>query len=206
MNSFADSLLTMLLSWLRTLFSDILSLFNGTSVSFLSWMKNRWLTFAFILIIAGVTLDIIIYILRWHPQYVWRSWFQRLFRRNSDQLDETQFEEGYSEAVDNFTFAESAVPGIIDYATPISDALAQFDAVVPAEQLQTPPADIANVRRRRSDRYHRRGARNNRLLPRSGNDQDSRITSPVNPKEAFHNAVYPMDHSAKWPQNTNQQD
>ena len=81
MSQFADSLLTALLGWMRSLFSGFLSLTQGNGGGFLSWMSRRWFVLAAIVLVAGLTVDAVIYILRWHPQEVWRSKLHLLAHR-----------------------------------------------------------------------------------------------------------------------------
>lgn len=201
MNQFSNSLLSILLSWMRSLFSGFLSLMTGTGGSFFLWMKSRWFTVALVLILAGITIDAIIYILRWQPQRVWRSHLYRLFHRKELRQAEEQFYQGYDDGVTDFTFTEDAIPGILESAAPsaqISDALVQFDALKADDATQ--PA--ANVRRRRSERYGRRSSRTFHLRFRSG-DIDPSAAQTGN---AFHNAVFPSHTPAEWPQNTENQD
>lgn len=78
MGSFANTLFIILLGWLQGAVSAVWSAFtseNGTS--FLAWIGRHWILLAGILCAAGLAADLCVYILRWKPFRVWKSFFTR---------------------------------------------------------------------------------------------------------------------------------
>ena len=88
MGSFANTLFRIMLSWLRSAVSAIWSAFTSEKGgSFLEWIGKNWIIIAGILCAAGLIIDLCVYILRWKPFRVWRSFFRR---GNTDAPDETE--------------------------------------------------------------------------------------------------------------------
>ena len=79
MGSFANTLFTIMLGWIQAAASAIWSAFtteNGGS--FLQWIGRNWFILAVILCVIGMVIDFGIYLLRWRPVRVWKSFFRRL--------------------------------------------------------------------------------------------------------------------------------
>ncbi len=72
MNSFTDTVLTLLLGWLRTLLNaarDFVS--SDSSTSFFAFFQEHWKLLFLVLCLVGFALDIIVYLVRWRPRPVW---------------------------------------------------------------------------------------------------------------------------------------
>ena len=98
MGSFANTLFTIMLGWIQTAASAIWSAFtteNGGS--FLQWIGRNWIVLAAVLCAAGLILDLGIYLLRWRPIKVWKSYFNRL-RHRKEEPEETEEPERETEA------------------------------------------------------------------------------------------------------------
>ena len=90
MGSFANTLFTIMLGWIQTAASSIWSAFtteNGGS--FLQWIGRNWIVLAAILCVIGMALDLGIYLLRWRPMRVWKSFFRRL-RHDQEESEEPE--------------------------------------------------------------------------------------------------------------------
>jgi len=88
MGSFANTLFKIMLGWLQGAVSAIWSAFtteNGASL--LAWIGSHWLLIAGILCVVGLTADLCVYLLRWKPYKVWKSFF-------SQHADQEQMNEG----------------------------------------------------------------------------------------------------------------
>jgi hypothetical protein len=88
MGSFANTLFTIMLGWIQTAASTIWSAFtteNGGS--FLQWVGKHWIVLAVVLCAIGLIVDLGVYLARWRPLAVWRSFFQRL-RHKDDEPEE----------------------------------------------------------------------------------------------------------------------
>ena len=83
MGSFANSLFKMMLGWLQAAVSAVWSAFtseNGSSV--FNWIGRHWILLAGILCVIGLVTDLCVYIFRWKPYKVWKSFFTG--SRNTD--------------------------------------------------------------------------------------------------------------------------
>lgn len=86
-NQFAGNVLQILLSWLQSLISGVWSLFSGGGGgSLLRWFSQNWLSILVVLMIIGVSANIIVYLLRWRPFWWW-------FRKKRLIVDDEMFEE-----------------------------------------------------------------------------------------------------------------
>ena len=204
MSSLIDSILELLLSWVRGILNDVWNMFSGDSGSFFAWLGRHWLSLVCILLISGITIDLIVYILRWNPQRVWFSKFNRLWGRTAE---ENTFISGYETGIDSFELDSD--PELSEY---INEApqLEQYEAGIAASVDAVPQPEITaasetTVRRRRSDRHAKRGHKRliNLKLPALDENAASYTAYPAPPvpaREAFHNAVYPSDNPELWHQ------
>lgn len=99
MNTFANSLFTMLFSWakglIRHAWDDTVS---GQFSSFFIWLGDHWVWVALGLIIGCTVMDYLIWLIRWRPYLLWRAFFRRVSRFFQGQG--RQFEKGYKSSVD----------------------------------------------------------------------------------------------------------
>lgn len=66
--------MNIMMSWLKGLASWVLDLFNlagSTGFSPLGWLSNNWIKLLFIFLAAGVSMDIVVWLARWRPHWVW---------------------------------------------------------------------------------------------------------------------------------------
>ena len=78
MGSFANTLFRVMLGWLQGIVSAVWSAFtsdNGGSL--LTWIGKHWIPIAAVLCIIGLVSDLGVYIVRWKPYKVWKSFFMR---------------------------------------------------------------------------------------------------------------------------------
>ena len=73
MGSLADRILTALLSWARTIASWI---WHGGSGP-LQWIAAHWLILVLVLLVLGTAADLAVYVFRWQPLEVLRSYRRR---------------------------------------------------------------------------------------------------------------------------------
>lgn len=86
--------LATMLSWVRSLVSWCWRLFTqGTADGPLVWISRHWLLLTVILCLAGLGIDLTVYLLRWRPLQVWRSFFLRLGDRRHPADMEMQEED-----------------------------------------------------------------------------------------------------------------
>lgn len=107
MGSFANTLFTILLGWLQGIVSAVWSAFtteNGQSL--FSWIGKYWILIAGILCMIGLTADLCVYVFRWKPYRVWKSFFSR--RKGPEEPSEHHFPEEDSFSVSNASRTDHA--------------------------------------------------------------------------------------------------
>ena len=78
MGSFANTIFRLMLGWLQGIVSSVWSAFTSEKGgSFFTWLGKYWIPIAAILCIVGLVSDLGIYIVRWKPYKVWKSFFTR---------------------------------------------------------------------------------------------------------------------------------
>ena len=78
MGSFANTLFRIMLGWLQGIVSAIWNLFTSEKGgSFLEWIGKHWIILAAVLCIIGLAVDLGVYLIRWKPFKVWKSFFTR---------------------------------------------------------------------------------------------------------------------------------
>lgn len=78
MGSFANSLFKIMLGWLQGVVATVWSAFTSENGSALfNWIGRNWILIAAVLCVAGLVADLCVYILRWKPFRVWKSFLSR---------------------------------------------------------------------------------------------------------------------------------
>ena len=80
MGTFADSLFTVLMSWVRGLVNAIWALFTSDHTTVLEFFGKNWLIIAVVIIAAGLVIDWLIWLLRWQPYHLWAQRARKLLR------------------------------------------------------------------------------------------------------------------------------
>ena len=90
MNGFANTLLTLLLSWLRVLINNLWRVLSSEDGgAFYQFLSANWKVLVLVLCVGGFVIDRIIYLFRWRPYYVWMSKLRRLRHApSSEQVPE----------------------------------------------------------------------------------------------------------------------
>ncbi|MDD6050084.1 MAG: hypothetical protein PUC00_02250 [Clostridiales bacterium] len=82
MGQFANTLFQLMMGWVQTAVAWLWALFTQSDASgWLRWLSEHWLPLLVGLCIAGVVIDFIVYLVRWQPYRVWRSFLHRLSGR-----------------------------------------------------------------------------------------------------------------------------
>ena len=71
---YSNAIVDVMLGWLKGLANWVLRLFNlagSARTSPLLWLSQNWLKLLVFFLIVGVGLDIIIWLIRWRPYWVW---------------------------------------------------------------------------------------------------------------------------------------
>lgn len=87
MGSFANALFRGMLGWLQGIVSAVWSAFTSDKGgSFFTWIGKYWIPIAALLCIIGLVSDLGVYIVRWKPYKVWKSFFSR--KKQEDDIPE----------------------------------------------------------------------------------------------------------------------
>ena len=88
MGTFADSLFTVLMSWVRALVNGLWALFSADHTTLLGFLGKNWLVIAVVIVAAGLVIDWIIWLLRWQPYHLWAQRARRLLRMEEPEAQE----------------------------------------------------------------------------------------------------------------------
>lgn len=91
MNSFTNTILTLLLGWLRTLLNAVRDfIFSDSSTALFAFFRENWKALFLALCVVGFTLDVVVYLARWRPRPVWSR--RRPRRRRRETFEEPAYD------------------------------------------------------------------------------------------------------------------
>lgn len=70
MGTIADSLFTVLMSWVRALVNAIWALFSADSPTLLAFLGQHWLAIALVIVVVGLVVDRLVWLIRWRPYHL----------------------------------------------------------------------------------------------------------------------------------------
>ena len=85
--AYSSAIVDTMLGWLKGLANWVLRLFNlagGSGVSPLLWLSQNWLKLLIVFMIIGVAGDVLVWLVRWRPHWVW-------FRKERVIVDDERF-------------------------------------------------------------------------------------------------------------------
>ena len=89
MGSFANSVFSVLLGWVRSAVSWLWTLLtDAENGGLLAWLAANWRALAIFICVGGMAIDLIVYLARWQPYKVWASFFRRLRGRGRAEEEE----------------------------------------------------------------------------------------------------------------------
>jgi len=111
---FANSIVNLMLGWLKALAHWVLKLFNlaGSGGSPLEWLSENWLKLLIILLIVGVVMDWLIWMIRWRPYWVWFR-KKRIIVNDERILSEKDLRRDDFESLDDLFEQEYVVPSTV---------------------------------------------------------------------------------------------
>ena len=78
MSGFANTVFTLMIGWFRTVVSLIWSgLTDKNGGNLFTWIGNHWIVIVLVLCAVGTVVDLSVYLFRWRPLDVIRSYFDR---------------------------------------------------------------------------------------------------------------------------------
>lgn len=186
MGSFANSLFSLMLGWFQTVVASVWDLVaHPGKNSFLSWIAGNWYIPVAVLCLAGLAADFIVYMLRWKPYEVWKSFFRRIrTRRKAWPEDSEEAAVHYYNKSAEYTEEPENVeeaPGI--EPEPI------IRPEIPSEEIRS------FTRQEKAERMLQAGGRRTRIS-RLLNDGEKGEYYPepqelINAEEAYRRPVYP---------------
>ena len=94
MGTFADTMYTLLLGWLRSAAYSVWQLCTGAdAAAWFRWVLDNWLSLVLLLCGAGLFIDLVVHLLRWQPYRVWASFLRSLTGRK-EKLEAVQPDTG----------------------------------------------------------------------------------------------------------------
>lgn len=102
MGGFANTIMSMLLGWMRALVDAVWKLIESPGASgILAWFGKSWWLFALLLIAAGLVIDWFVWLIRWQPYHIWatrlrhaRRFFARMFGRTVEVVEPVGYDAG----------------------------------------------------------------------------------------------------------------
>lgn len=71
-SGYTNAIVNAMLGWLKGLASWVLKLFNlSGGFSPLKFLANNWKQLLIIFLVAGIVLDLLVWVLRWRPHWIW---------------------------------------------------------------------------------------------------------------------------------------
>ena len=131
MNSFANSLFSLLFGWTRSIVQQVWSSSaSGSFGSFFSWLGDHWLWLALTLAVLGTVTDMVVWFYRWQPYLVWQSRIRQLSRRfrPDNEAAPKRFDKGYQGGV------ALEIPNAEDAREPMEPEWQEPVLSAPAEQ------------------------------------------------------------------------
>lgn len=96
MSAYSSAIVDKMLGWLKGFANWVLLLFHlagSSGTSPLLWLSQNWLRLLILLLILGVAGDIVVWLVRWRPYWVW-------FRKERVIVDDEHFFNDYGSADD----------------------------------------------------------------------------------------------------------
>lgn len=91
MGQFAGTVFSVLLGWVKTAASWLWGLVTNVDVNAgFRWLLDNWLPLLLLLCVGGAVIDFLVYLLRWQPYRVWRSFLRRVTARQEDAAAQEQ--------------------------------------------------------------------------------------------------------------------
>ena len=208
MGSFSNTVFSILLGWLQILVSMIWSALTATDGhSFLQLIGDHWIFIAAVLCIIGLAADFAVYLFRWQPYKVSKTFFNHL--RNSKKAKQSTDEKAEETGDDSFQFGYRPV-SYRGTQKEEPDMEPWRDSDEATEESASSPAVTKSAYSVPEDSPYRRPAnrRRNRLridhLLGEDQEDESFHYSPPKPMIDQNDAYQPPVYPEKWTGSRNQ--
>ncbi len=206
MGSFSNTVFSILLGWLQILVSMIWSALTAKDGhSFLQLIGDHWILIAAVLCLIGLAADFAVYLFRWQPYKVWKSFWNR----NRKDRKEKQGMENQAAGQEEESFHFGAGPVSGSGHTEEADLEKWSDPEPEREENAASPLITRNGYSVPEDSPYRRPAnrRRNRLRIDQllGEDSEEGFHyAPPQPMIDQHEAYQPPVYPEKWTGSRNQ--
>ena len=150
MGGYALACIKVLVGWIKSLAEQMWSVFStqpGKQNNLMTWTGDHWKAIVLVLCVFGLAADLVVYLFRWEPIKVWRSWFRRRKQKNRAAWPAPQPQPAYYEDDDTAEINPDGAPYFAsnrrrieqDYPEPYAD-----DGLYPEEE--EPDAGMAQTR------------------------------------------------------------
>lgn len=207
MGSFSNTVFSILLGWLQILVSMIWSALTAKDGhSFLQLIGDHWILIAAVLCLIGLAADFAVYLFRWQPYKVWKTFWNR----NRKERKEKQGMENQAAGQEEESFHFGAGPVSGSGHTEEADLEKWSDPETEREENAASPLITRNGYSVPEDSPYRRPAnrRRNRLridqLLGEDSEEGFHYSAPqpmIDQNEAYQPPVYPE----KWTGSRNQE-
>lgn len=208
MNAFADSLLSVLLGWVRNGVRMIFDFFvSPSSGGFYVWLGDHWLTVVILICLAGTVIDFAVWMKRYRPF----AKAEREMKKRRHAARKLLSEPEYAGAVE-LGFEVNSIPAAeknADYfdQEPEARPRPEFEPAMHQNENayydSEPAGDLPVVRKRRTDRYRTDRYTSESMLgklKRTLVDGDYPDMSAPDAEKNYHEPVYPQSEGSEWQQ------
>lgn len=144
---YSNAIVNAMLGWLKGFAGWVLKLFNlSAGFSPLEFLANNWLKLLIFFLILGVVVDLLVWLIRWRPHWVW-------FRKKRVIINDKNFfaQEKYIDDEDDWEFEPRRKPSTNVRAAKPRRNWEDSEFVVPSEQRRRREArERARAERERS--------------------------------------------------------
>lgn len=112
--SVSNAIVNVMLGWLKGIANWVLKLFNlaGSGGSPLGWLSANWLQLLVILLILGITIDRLVWLVRWRPYWVWFR-KERVIINDERFISENDFKKDDITSIDDLFEQQYEVPSAV---------------------------------------------------------------------------------------------
>lgn len=152
MGSFANTLFSALLGWVKETVSWLWQLIVGSGEGgLLGWLMANWLPLTVLICALGVLIDLVVYLFRWQPYRVWRSFFS--CHQEEEELPEEEYpqEEALQWVYANGARVEEPPQPLLPEEmlqaeeTPVSPYARPVQRVIPARRRRSTDGEMEYV-------------------------------------------------------------
>lgn len=146
MGNFANTLFSMLLGWVQSAVAWLWRLIGAEGADgLMGWVLDNWLWLAVLLCALGLAVDFVVYLVRWQPYRVWRSFLTG----GSAVPDETTPQEPQPEPM-QWVYADGGTAPEIppmppEPAQPPQEPQRTVQRVIPARRRRTAEGNVEYV-------------------------------------------------------------